>query len=628
MGLLTDPSGLSQKTKYAKLLKKHCKLLCNLLFLAGLCWFAALSDTNLNHGTYFSENALLPGLVYSAIKKDTSNFAVNMHEELLRERESHQNAIPVAWLLAKMKQIGLDSSTHNFTLNYPFGGGKVFTGQNVYGILRAPRIGSTEAIVIACPYRPATSVHPQVSHSIPVMLAFADYAKRQKYWAKDIIFLITDQEQLGVQAWLNAYYGNTENSVLLTSDLHLRAGAIQAALNLEIQSFDLDFINIKLEGLNGQLPNLDLFNLVQKLTNKEGIPCGYKAKAKRPKTSHVNNLWQMLTMVLSQSTGVPTGNHGLFHRFGIEAVTLEGVTRSDGRSSHSLLPMLRILEGISRSLNNLLERFHQSFFFYLIVANDRFVSIGDYMPCLGLMAGSLLIKSFIMWLSLHQTDEEDVKEEKGTPNLMRIGLLLIFAHAMGFLINYLPFYSAVNEFFYQRAFSTELTVTTLLAIVSVLVIFSSFFFRFAEVDVKILHIWILLELATALIVVGMLNFSLGLILSSATVPILINIEVTHNGIIKLVQQLCGVLLQPLIVAYLVVFTLTWITFDELSLMSVCWKALSATMNALVYSAVDSVIYGNWMFNMISLVFFPIWILLWNFFTWSPEREIDVKYKKQ
>jgi len=29
-----------------------------------------------------------------------------------------------------------------------------------------------------------------------------------------------------------------------------------------------------------------------------------------------------------------------------------------------------------RSLNNLLERFHQSFFFYLLPSTDRYVSIG------------------------------------------------------------------------------------------------------------------------------------------------------------------------------------------------------------------------------------------------------------
>lgn len=37
-----------------------------------------------------------------------------------------------------------------------------------------------------------------------------------------------------------------------------------------------------------------------------------------------------------------------------------------------------VVEGIFRSLNNLLERFHQSYFFYLLPASDRYVSIGKY----------------------------------------------------------------------------------------------------------------------------------------------------------------------------------------------------------------------------------------------------------
>lgn len=33
------------------------------------------------------------------------------------------------------------------------------------------------------------------------------FLSAQKYWAKDIIFLITEFEQLGMQAWLEAYHG-------------------------------------------------------------------------------------------------------------------------------------------------------------------------------------------------------------------------------------------------------------------------------------------------------------------------------------------------------------------------------------------------------------------------------------
>lgn len=121
------------------------------------------------------------GLVYSEIKTENANYALNLFEELVRERETHKSTTPFAWLLAKMRQIGLDTYTHNFTLNYPFGGGKVFTGKNVYGILRAPRIGSTESFVITAPYRPPDSVHPDVTYSIPLLLAFAQFARSKSH---------------------------------------------------------------------------------------------------------------------------------------------------------------------------------------------------------------------------------------------------------------------------------------------------------------------------------------------------------------------------------------------------------------------------------------------------------------
>lgn len=69
----------------------------------------------------------------------------------------------------------------------------------------------------------------------------------QKYWAKDIIFLITEHEQLGIQAWLDAYHGVTSGSkgVLMAGDLSGRAGSIQAAINLELHSMKISSIDVK-----------------------------------------------------------------------------------------------------------------------------------------------------------------------------------------------------------------------------------------------------------------------------------------------------------------------------------------------------------------------------------------------
>lgn len=63
-------------------------------------------------------------------------------------------------------------------------------------------------------------------------------------------------------------------------------------------------------------------------------------------------------------------------RFGIEAVTLEGFEKSGREIEAKFYQVGRVIESIVRSLNNLLERFHQSYFFYLLPSTDRYISIG------------------------------------------------------------------------------------------------------------------------------------------------------------------------------------------------------------------------------------------------------------
>lgn len=51
---------------------------------------------------------------------------------------------------------------------------------------------------------------------------------------------------------------------------------IQAAVNLEFHSTKISHVDVKVEGLNGQLPNLDLVNLVHRLCSKEGLKHTFK----------------------------------------------------------------------------------------------------------------------------------------------------------------------------------------------------------------------------------------------------------------------------------------------------------------------------------------------------------------
>lgn len=67
-----------------------------------------------------------------------------------------------------------------------------------------------------------------------------------------------------------------------------------------------------------------------------------------------------------------------YYRFGIEAITLEGYGKTGQQSfDGNFYQVGRIVESIIRSINNLLERFHQSYFFYLLPSTDTYISIGE-----------------------------------------------------------------------------------------------------------------------------------------------------------------------------------------------------------------------------------------------------------
>merc|ERR1719489_190735 len=137
----------------------------------------------------------------------------------------------------------------------------------------------------------------------------------------------------------------------------------------------------------------------------------------------------MLNMMVSQATGVPSGNHGLFHRFGIEAVTLEGVTvKSRKRAPADFHTLGRIVEGTFRSLNNLLERFHQSFFYYVLPSTSRYVSIGMYMPGFGLVAASLVVSALgLWWQSLDNNASCNGSPQMPLPDVFRKALPIFVA---------------------------------------------------------------------------------------------------------------------------------------------------------------------------------------------------------
>ena len=53
------------------------------------------------------------------------------------------------------------------------------------------------------------------------------------YWSRDIIFLVTEHEQLGIEAWLEAYHSTATGAQIIDfGHLDARAGAIQVFISM------------------------------------------------------------------------------------------------------------------------------------------------------------------------------------------------------------------------------------------------------------------------------------------------------------------------------------------------------------------------------------------------------------
>ncbi|XP_047540006.1 glycosylphosphatidylinositol anchor attachment 1 protein [Vanessa atalanta] len=711
MGLLSDPEYGS--VKWVRILKRIHSPLCFLFYVAAIAWFLTLAHREFNNETYFSENALLPGLVTNEFNGEQS--ANQYFNELLQELEEKyedSDEMPIPWLVGKMSQMHLEVYTHNFTLNYPLGQGQVYKGTNVYGILRAPRTSSLEALVVTAPYRSLSNHQKGTAAGIALMLAFAQFARPQKYWAKDIIFLITEHEQLGMQAWLEAYHGlQRESSSFYTSlgsfwqpstsgldlgkyakgfewitdhskcldpgTLKGRSGSIQAAINLEFHTPKFKYIEVKVEGLNGQLPNLDLVNLVHKLCVKSGIHHSYKnsyswIRTRNKMDEWVNGIWTMLGMVSAQIAGVPNGNHGLFHRFGIEAVTLEGrdvddpagmAPRVQSLSYGNFYRLGITLESILRSLNNLLERFHQSYFFYMLAATNRFISIGQYMPSLCLLCGAMLLRALSLWVTLQKdvddntdkkdskdkedpkdkiTDEidkdkkEDKKEKKEEINktkhegkdrketdisfsIVNMGGNYLLIHLFGYGVMNSPLlFSHIGSTYFDQP--SEISVYYGLIATSVLLIFiTPFLLKLRSTltfeELSIVNILLLIELSTACLAIGMHNYPLGLCVAVLYTPLSLIVGVvdsdSRSGFCLFLKRIICLILHPLSVVSLGLIIYSRVLFPEETLLSMIGRGRDAAMQAVMFSIVDSMIYGNWLFNVGATVILPTWLLFWQ-----------------
>jgi hypothetical protein len=140
--------------------------------------------------------------------------------------------------------------------------------------------------------------------------------------------------------------------------------------------------------------------------------------ARRKASEYIRDLERIAGFMGRCAVGTPTGAHASFKTFAVDAVTLkavryenegqgqgqgEGVGKGDVVSppvppvavavegEMALHRLGVLLEGLTRGSNNLLELLHHSVFYYVLVDDDRFLSIAEYIAPQALMLVALLL---------------------------------------------------------------------------------------------------------------------------------------------------------------------------------------------------------------------------------------------
>ncbi|KAM7506583.1 hypothetical protein LguiA_017036 [Lonicera macranthoides] len=478
--------------------------------------------------TYISENALMPGSASSMLSSRDATDANSFAQELTSLNLKASSAgIEIPRLIAQhMTNLGGEVSYHKFhpqlnkfhplhffsspdtgfvQVNYSCSS----YGVNTIGIIRAPRGDGKEAIVLVTPYN-SSNISPLEALSLGIAHSVFSLLSRVSWLAKDVIWLAADSrhgEYASVSAWLRDYHApsfvglgklNAEMCYksdtpyvskmspikgVGISDCFRRAGTMAAALVIKVSDrsgeLEKDSLSIYAEASNGQMPNLDLINIVNYLAvHGQGLRVkveklfplldnkwltvlgevfelvGKVARSLNPQwkfgipvSEYIEGTATLASSLYNQALGVPTGPHGAFRDYQVDAITMEiSPPIYNARQNDFLLRGGRLVEGVIRSVNNLLEKFHQSFFLYLLTSPNKFVSVGVYMIAFGLLVAPLPIVAASLYSdanNLNSSLEKDKRTSFRSWRWLYAAKTVFVVHLWGAVVTLLPYF--VNQ---------------------------------------------------------------------------------------------------------------------------------------------------------------------------------------
>lgn len=475
-----------------------------LLSFASIGWLFVLPLDGNYRRTYISENALMPGQVTSYFRESEWNIVRGYRNELKifdGAKVDERNSVVEGWL----QDIGL--KTAYYTLDDPT------MSDTLYGIMHAARGDDTESMVLVVPWKTSDDQYNLGGASLAVSLI--RYFNRMSIWSKNIIVVFPPDGHKSLRSWVEAYHTSLDKT----------AGSIEAAIVLEYpgDADHFDYYEMFYEGFNGQLPNLDLLNTANQVSYHENIHVSIQNTPGNQLTrnDYTSRLTNLLKGIASLSlAGIVTPSKGCesFSGWSVQAFTI----RVRGSSGHNDITQIgRVIDETFRSVNNLLEKFHQSFFFYLLLGPRYFVSIGTYLPSAVLLAVAYALSALSCLLSSGNSISKFLLNISSTLNFFVAVVFLSFG--LSVLLPYLV-KLAIDED--DRNALVNLILVSMTGLVTILSL-SPFYKKFLNNKIKISSIsatsiitFSLFYIAMMITALLILNFSLAQSIGVLAIPLM------------------------------------------------------------------------------------------------------------
>ncbi|KAG7195981.1 Glycosyl phosphatidyl inositol protein transamidase complex subunit [Scheffersomyces spartinae] len=466
---------------------------------------------------YISENALMPSQVMSYFRESEWNIVRGYREEVSK-LEDEDLLVRCAVVEGWFKKLGYVTSYYDDTL---------------YAILHAPRGDDTEAMVLTVPWTISKSDDDEFNEgAIAIAVSMARYFKRMSIWSKNIIFTFPKDAQ-ALRDWVEAYHTTLKDT----------AGSIDAAIVIEYgkNGDNFEYIEVDYEGLNGQLPNLDLINTLTNIAYNEGIHTSIQGTSgeelvKNTYGTRIRTLFYGLANLVLTGLKRKSGGCEAFSGWQIQAITI----RAKGTKGPADVTQFgRLIDSTFRSVNNLLEKFHQSFFFYLMLSPKNFVSIGTYLPSAVLMALVFALSS------LNRLIRDPKTVENISNNISNAIILYTCVVAYSFMVGELLPKAVLSDLVSAEVVPIYGMIFFLLVQIAMPSKLRTFQAPYAE----FLHAIFLFHISMLIIALLIVHFALALFIALIALPLAFLSPVADNNTFK------GYLLIFLANPFTVVFTI-------------------------------------------------------------------------